>query len=494
MVYVMGYGLIEKFFYPDSVAVVGASRDPRKVGYQLLYNLITKYRGVVYPINPYVDEVLGIKAYRSVMDVPGGIDLAVVSVPAQSVPSALEECGLKGVKAAIIISAGFKELGTSEGVEGEKKVVEIARRFGMRVVGPNCMGVYVPKIGLNTTFLNPERMDFPGHGNIAFISQSGAFGIAVLDWAAMRGIGISKFISLGNKCDVNESDILNYLVEDGDTQVITLYIEGVEDGKEFVKTLKEVTPLKPVIILKAGRSEEGVRAIVSHTGSLAGSDAIYDAVFKQSGAIRALGMDELFDMALSLALQPPAKGMRVGILTVGGGSGVMATDAAVSLGLRVPKLSDRTVSKLRDVLLPIASPYNPVDVTGSARDEHLIESVEILMRSGEVDAIIWIPYFMAPGITSELVSSFIERVRKVNNELEIPIPIVGAATGGYYTQKLSTMVEREGIPMYPTVERAAKAAWTLCKYGEWLRKSRTYAEYVNRFLSPTRYLEKTGLS
>ncbi|MEM2376693.1 MAG: CoA-binding protein, partial [Sulfolobales archaeon] len=215
--------VIEKFFYPNSVAIVGASRDRGKVGYQLLYNLMSRYKGKVYPVNPYVDNVLGIKAYPSVRAVPETIDLAVISVPAPSVPSVLEDCGLRGVKSVIVISAGFKELGTSEGIEAEKKIVEIARKYGMRVIGPNCMGVYVPKVGLNTTFLNPERMDFPCHGNIAFISQSGAFGIAVLDWAAMRGIGISKFVSLGNKCDVDESDLLNYLVGDDDTQVITMY-------------------------------------------------------------------------------------------------------------------------------------------------------------------------------------------------------------------------------------------------------------------------------
>ncbi|MEM1749081.1 MAG: CoA-binding protein, partial [Sulfolobales archaeon] len=316
----MSSGTISKFFYPNSVAVVGASRDPSKVGYQLLYNLISKYKGRVYPINPHVSEVLGLKAYPRITSVPDDIDLAVISVPASTVPSVMEDCSLKGVKNVIVISAGFKELGTVEGIEGERKIVEIAKKFGMRVIGPNCMGVYVPKIGLNTTFLNPDRMDFPEHGNISFISQSGAFGIAVLDWAAMRGIGISKFVSLGNKCDVDESDMLDYLVGDEDTQVITMYIEGVEVGRRFIKSLKSTTPVKPVVILKAGRSEEGVRAIASHTGSLAGADIVYDAAFKQCGVLRAYGMDELFDMALSLSLQPPAQGMRVGILTVGGGS------------------------------------------------------------------------------------------------------------------------------------------------------------------------------
>jgi acetyl coenzyme A synthetase (ADP forming)-like protein len=476
------HGELDKFFNPKSVAVIGASRDPTKVGYLIVYNLLQRFKGKIYPVNPNIDNVLGLKTYPSVTAIPDDVDLAVISVPAPSAPAVIEECGFKGIKGVIIISAGFKELGTPEGIEREKKVVEIARKYGIRVVGPNCMGVYVPKSGVNTTFLNPERIDFPKHGNIAFISQSGAFGIAVLDWAAMRGMGISKFVSLGNKCDVDEADLLNYLVNDPDTQVITIYTEGVEDGKKFLKTLREVTPIKPVIILKAGRTEEGCRAIASHTGSLAGSDAVYDAVFKQTGVIRALGMEELFDIAIALSLQPPARGRRVGILTVGGGSGVMATDAVVNLGLEVPRLSDPIVSKLREILLPIASPYNPVDVTGSTRDEHFIDALEVLMKSGEVDIIICIPYFMAPGLSKEFTDKLLKRVEEVSKELDIQIPIVGAVTGGRYSMKMSTLLEEGGIPMYPSVERAAKVAWALYKYGEWLKKNNTFEDYVSKLI------------
>ncbi|HDI02429.1 MAG TPA: CoA-binding protein [Ignisphaera sp.] len=476
----MSKEIIELFFNPRSIAVIGASRDPTKVGYQIVYNLKMKYRGKIYPINPKADEILGLKAYPSVLKVEDDIDLCVVSVPAPIVPQVIDECGKKGVKAAIVISAGFKEVG-GEGIEREKKLIETAKKYGMRILGPNCVGVYVPKTGVNTTFLNPNRMGFPPHGYIAFISQSGAFGIAVLDWAAMRGIGISKFISVGNKADIDESDLLEYLVEDTDTRVITMYIEGIERGTQFMNIVKKTTTRKPVIALKSGRSEAGARAIASHTGSLAGADAVYDAAFKQTGIIRAYGMEDLFDMAIALSLQPPAKGRRVAILTVGGGSGVMATDAATDLGLEVPRLSDKTVEKLRKVLLPIASPYNPVDVTGSARDEHLIESIEILLKSGEIDAVIWIPYFMVPGISEEIVEKFIERAKKVNQELDVPIPIVGAATGGDYTWKLAKKAEEMGIPMYLSVERAAKAVWALYRYGEWLRKNGVFHEYIENF-------------
>ncbi len=474
---------LEAFFNPRSIAIIGASRSPRKVGYQILYNLLKcGYRGRIYPINPAADKILGLKVYPSILDVPDEVDLAVVAIPAPKVPQAVDEAGRKGVKAVIVISGGFKEIG-GEGAKLEEKLVETVRKYGMRLIGPNCIGIYVPKTGVSTMFITPDRMGLPGHGPIAFLSQSGAFGIAVLDWAAMRGMGISKFVSLGNKADVDEVELLYYLKDDPETHVITLYIEGIEAGRgrEFMKALREVTPRKPVVVLKAGRTEAGARAVSSHTGSLAGSDIVYDAAFKQSGAIRAYGMEELFDYAMALALQPPAAGPRVAILTAGGGSGVMATDAAIDLGLQVPRLSDRVVEKLRKVLLPFASPYNPVDVTGGASDEHMLEALEILMKSGEVDAIIWIPYFMLPGFTEEFPVNFVNLVREINRELDRPIPVVGAATGGEYTWKLAYVAEEKGIPMYLSVERAAKAVWALYQYGRWLKKHGTFDEYVEEW-------------
>ncbi len=479
-------GSISVFFNPSSIAVAGASRNPAKPGYQVLLNLKRCFRGRIYPVNPQADSVLGLKAYPSILEVPGDVDLAVIVVPAPSVPGVVRECGEKGVKGVIVISGGFKETG-GEGERLERMVVFIAKKYGMRLLGPNVVGVYVPGTGVNTTFLNPERQGFPGHGPIAFLSQSGAFGVAVLDWAAMRGVGISKFVSLGNKADVDEADLLEYLVEDDDTRVITMYVEGVEQGRRFMDALKKTTPRKPVVALKSGRTMEGSRAISSHTGSLAGSDEIYNAVFKQTGVIRAQGMEDLFDAAMALAFQPPPPGNRVAILTVGGGSGVMATDACVSLGLSVPRLSSETQEKLRRILPSIASPQNPVDVTGSARDEHLLDPLEILMRSGEVDIIIWIPYFMVPGISEELAVTFAERVREVNRELETPVPVLGAATGGTYTWKQAARAEEKGIPMYLSVERAAKAAWALYRYGEWLRRNGVFEEYVERFRKQVGY-------
>jgi acetyl coenzyme A synthetase (ADP forming)-like protein len=471
---------IDFFFNPKVVAVVGASRRPGKVGYELLRNLREYFKGRLYAVNPEAKEILGVPCYPSLSDVPDDVDVAVVVVPAEKVVDVAEEAGRKGVKGLIVISSGFKEVGP-EGAERERRLIEVVRKYGMRLIGPNCVGVYVPKSGMNTLFLSRERQGYPGHGFIAFASQSGAFGSAVLDWAAMRGIGISKFISYGNKADVDEVDVLKYLVEDVDTRVITLYIEGVERGREFLDTLREVTKYKPVVVLKSGRTEAGARAASSHTGSLAGSDAVYDAAFKQCGVIRAYSMEELFDFATALGMQPPAAGDRVAVLTVGGGSGVMATDALVDLGLKVPRLSDDTVAKLRRVLLPFASPYNPVDVTGSAVDEHLVEAIEIILKSGEVDAVMWLPYYMVPGITPELNRKFLSRVRKVFQEIGRIVPIVGVATGGSYTAIYAREAESMGIPMYISPERAAKAIKALVDYGRWLRRSGTFDYYIEKY-------------
>lgn len=476
---------IDFFFNPRVVAVVGASRRPGKVGYELLRNMKESFKGRLYAVNPEAREILGVPCYPRLSEVPDDIDVAVVVVPAERVVEVAEEAGRKGVRGLIVISGGFKEVGP-EGAEREGRLVEVIRKYGMRLIGPNCVGVYVPKTGMNTLFLSKERQGYPDHGFIAFASQSGAFGSAVLDWAAMRGIGISKFISYGNKADVDEVDVLEYLKNDEDTRVITLYIEGIERGREFFNALREVTRYKPVVVLKAGRTEAGARAASSHTGSLAGSDAVYDAAFKQCGVIRAYSMEELFDFATALGMQPPAAGDRVAVLTVGGGSGVMATDALVDLGLKVPRLSDDTVSKLRKVLLPFASPYNPVDVTGSAVDEHLVEAIDILLRSGEVDSVLWLPYYMVPGITPELNRKFLSRVRKVFQELNRVVPIVGVATGGSYTATYAREAESMGIPMYISPERAAKALKALVDYGRWLKRVGTFDYYIESTLRSAR--------
>ena len=470
---------IEVFFRPRGVAVIGAAREPGKVGHIVLRNLRESFPGPVYPVNPRAREILGLPAYPSILDVPDPVDLAVVAVPARIVPRVVEQAGRRGVRGIIVLSAGFREVG-GEGAVLEKKLVETVRRYGMRMVGPNCIGVYSPSTGVNATFFDPAKQGFPGPGPVAFISQSGALGAAVLDWAEAREAGVSRFVSLGNKADVDEADLLVYLRGDDETWSIAMYVEGVEDGQRFRRALEETTPVKPVVVLKAGRSEAGARAAASHTGSLAGSYRVYLAVFRQTGVVVADSPDEMYGLALGLALQPPMAGKRVAVVTVGGGSGVMASDWLSILGLEVPRLSEETQARLRRVLLPIASPRNPVDVTGGATDEHLVEATRIVVESGEVDAVMLIPYFNLAGITPQ----FPEKVARLVKELRsrgYTVPIVASVTGGRKAWGLALRLEREaGIPVYTSEAAAAKALQALYQYGEWLRKKGTLEEHMRR--------------
>jgi len=474
---------VDVFFHPRGVAVIGASREPGKVGYIVLRNLKESFPGPVYPVNPRAREILGLPAYPSVLDVPDPVDLAVVAVPARIVPRVVEQAGRRGVRGVVVLSAGFREVG-GEGVLLEKRLVEIVRRHGMRMVGPNCIGVYSPSTGVNATFFDPEKQGFPGPGPVAFISQSGALGAAVLDWAEAREVGVSRFVSLGNKADVDEADVLAYLRGDPETRSIAMYVEGVEDGARFRRALEETTVVKPVAVLKAGRSEAGARAAASHTGSLAGSYRIYEAVFRQTGVVPSGSPDEMYGLALALATQPPMRGRRVGIVTVGGGSGVIASDWLSDLGLEVPRLSEETQARLRRVLLPIASPRNPVDVTGSAGDEHILAATRILVESGEVDAVLLIPYFNLAGVSPQLPA----KMERLLNELHGKghrVPMVVAVNGGRRAWRIALEMEkRTGVPIYVSEAAAAKALWALYRYGRWLVKKGLYDEYLARLQQP----------
>ncbi|KSW10744.1 hypothetical protein CF15_08155 [Pyrodictium occultum] len=459
---------VDVFFHPRGVAVVGASRHPGKVGHTVLLNLKRWFRGPVYPVNPHAREILGLPAYPSLLEVPDPVDLAVVAVPAPLVPRVVDEAGRRGLRGVIVLSAGFREVGP-RGAALEERLVEAARRHGLRVLGPNCIGVYSPSTGVNATFFVPGRQGLPGPGPVAFVSQSGALGAAVLDWAEARGVGISRFASLGNKADVDEADLLSYLRGDPETRSIALYVEGVDDGPRFRGALEETTPVKPVVVLKAGRSGAGARAAASHTGSLAQSYELYAALFKQTGVVPASSTEELFDLAVALALQPPMRGDRVAVVTVGGGSGVVASDWLSSLGLEVPELSPETQARLRRVLLPLASTRNPVDVTGSATDEHLAEALHVVLESGEADGILLIPYFNVPGITGELPEKLAPVLRRAREE---GVPVVASVTGGARAWGLARRLEElAGVPVYPGEARAARALWGLRLYARWLEKT-----------------------
>jgi len=330
---------LKSLFEPRAVAVIGASSKKGKIGYEILRNMVDgQFGGAIYPVNPHEEVILGLNVYRSISDVPDAVDTCIITVPPEVVPQVLLECGRKKVKGAVIISAGFSEIGN---LELEKQVLESALKGGVRVIGPNCAGIINTEKRLYATI---ESRIAPG--SIAFITQSGALGGAVLAWAREQRMGFSKFVSYGNRSDVDEAELLEYLSEDRQTRVIAVYIEGLRDGRRFIQVAKRVSMAKPILAIKSGYSSEGSRATLSHTGAMAGSDKIYDGAFRQAGIIRAEDVDDLLDMAKALSCQPPSRGDRIGVVTNSGGPGVMMVDALARLGLKAPESSAESRDKL----------------------------------------------------------------------------------------------------------------------------------------------------
>ncbi|MEM3013138.1 MAG: CoA-binding protein, partial [Candidatus Bathyarchaeia archaeon] len=320
--------LLDAFFRPRSIAVVGASREPEKVGHRIVKNLVEYgFKGHIFPINPNADKILGLKCYKSILEVPEQVDLAVIVVPGKIVPTVAEECGKKGVKGLVVISAGFSETGR-EGTQLEKELLAICRKYNIRMQGPNCLGLINTQNRMNATFAAAQ----PSAGNIAFISQSGALGSTILNWALQNDVGFTSFISLGNEADLTAADFLEFLAEDEQTRAVGLYIEGVKDGSHFIEVAKKISMKKPVIVLKSGTTDVGVRAVSSHTGSLAGSDVAFSAAFRKAGIIRVDRLEELFELVLAFENQPLPKDKNVLIITNGGGPGILVADACEKMG------------------------------------------------------------------------------------------------------------------------------------------------------------------
>jgi acetyl coenzyme A synthetase (ADP forming)-like protein len=463
---------MKELFKPKNVVVIGASREPGKVGHAVLRNIIESgFKGEVYPVNPRADKVLGLNAYKSVLEVPGDIDLAVIVIPAQAVLDVMEECGRKGVKYAVVISAGFKEIG-GEGIEREGKLIEIARKYGVRVVGPNCLGIIDLHTPLNASFASiPETK-----GGIAFISQSGALLSAILDWAPKAGIGFSKIVSLGNKADLNEVDFLTYLGEDPETKVILLYLESIADGRRFIEVGSTVTRKKPVILLKGGITEAGAKAALSHTGSMAGGITALKAALRKAGIIQVSSVSELFDMAIAFNSQPIPAGSRVGIVTNAGGAGVVISDLLVSRGLKLAEPSRYTVDYLRSVLPPVASVYNPVDVIGDAKADRYGVAIEALLRDPNIDSLLVI---LTPQVVTEP-----EETAKVIVELSRRYPskpILAIFMGGGKVEKATRILIENNIPVYDMPERAVTAVLGLSNYREFRELLTKALEYVEVF-------------
>ncbi len=449
---------IEFIMNPRSIAVVGATNRPGSVGLAVFRNILSAgFQGVLYPVNPKAKSVWSVKAYPRLADIPDEVDLAVIIVPAEVVCSILEEAGKKQVKGTIVISAGFKEVG-GHGVDLENCEKEMVGKYDIRLVGPNCLAVINnnENVCMNASFATK----MPKAGNIAFISQSGALCTAVLDYAEGRDIGFSKFVSFGNKADINEVDLLHYLKDDPDTDVILMYLEDIAHGRAFLETAREITwqAHKPMLAIKSGRSAEGARAAASHTGSLAGSDNAYDALFHQSGILRVEGVDELFNRALAFAKQPIPKGNRIAIVTNAGGPGIMATDAAIRHNLRMATLSEETEQKLKQELPPTASIQNPVDVIGDATHERYEDAIRHVLMDENVDGAIVIltPQAMTDVLkTAEIVPHVMKGINK---------PVLCSFMGIVDVSRGVQYLEKHGIPNYAFPEAAVRSMASMAFY------------------------------
>ncbi len=454
---------IDAIISPQSIAVVGATNRPGSVGLAVFSNILNAgYKGILFPVHPKARSVCGVKAYPRMGDIPDEIDLAVIVVPAEAVPSVVDEAARKNVKGLVVISAGFKEV-KGHGLELEARLRELVQEHGLRLVGPNCLGVINTneQIRMNASFVRK----MPKPGNIAFISQSGALCAAVLDFAEGQGIGFSKFVSFGNKADVNETDLLRYLKDDPDTDVILMYLEDITDGREFIETAREITwgAKKPILAIKSGRTPDGARAAASHTGSLAGSDLAYDAIFLQTGIQRVEGTEELFHYALAFANQPIPKGNRIAIVTNAGGPGIMATDSAARHDLVLASFSESTREKLKEHLPPTASIQNPVDIIGDANHERYEAAIRDILVDDGVDGAIVIltPQAMTDIMkTAEIVPRVAENVDK---------PVLCSFMGVVDVSEGVRYLEEHGIPNYAFPEAAIRAMASMERFGNRLR-------------------------
>jgi len=489
---------MHRFFNPKSVAVVGASRKIMKAGHVIFKNFVdSKRRGILrgelYPVNPHEEFILAFKCYPSITEIIGEVDLVIIVVPAKVVPQIMREAAVKGVKAAVIISAGFGEIGNHE---LEEEVVTIAKEARMRVLGPNCLGVYDSHTGVDMLFLPETKVlttgdevvatprPMPGH--MAVVTQSGAFGASALDYLAGKQLGVSKFVSFGNKCDIDESEMLRYLLHDEKTRVILMYAESIEAGRDFMEVAREITKKKPIVALKVGKTGAGARAALSHTGAIAGSDSIYNAVFKQVGVVRAMDMEEFFDAGKALALQPPAAGNNIAVVTDAGGPAIMAVDECESKGINVKKFSKETAQKFeklkrRGTIPSFATNLNPLDLTGSATSEMFEHGVNIVLDDPEVYGVIVIGLHHVPALQED----FVDRIANLLKDYTKPVVAcdIGETEMALY---IRSRFEKFGIPAYPSPEDAARAMAALVSYGLYLKRSDSFKEYLESFQKRTK--------
>jgi acetyltransferase len=451
---------LSPIFSPQSVAVIGATETPNSVGRTMMENLVKGgFSGPIYPVNPKRPTVLGIKAYTSISACPTAPDLAVIITPPATVPGIVKDCGAKGVKGAIIITAGFKEIG-APGVELERQVLAAATQAGMRIVGPNCLGVMVPNGKLNATFAS--TMARPG--SVGFISQSGALCTAILDWSLKENVGFSAFVSLGSMLDVSWGDLIQHLGDDPDTKSIVIYMESIGDARAFLSAAREVALTKPIIVIKPGRTAAAAKAAASHTGSLTGSDEVLQAAFQRVGVLRVEAISELFDMAEVLAKQPRPKGPNLTIVTNAGGPGVLATDMLISSGAQLANLSPETMEAFNKILPPTWSHNNPVDIIGDAKPELYAKSLEIAAKDPNTDGMLVIltPQAMTdPTATAECLKSYAHTAGK---------PVIASWMGADMVAKGEDILNAAQIPTFKYPDRAAKSFYYMWRYSENLRQ------------------------
>ena len=449
---------LARLFAPETVAVVGATDREGSIGRTILTNLVEGFRGAVVPVNPDREEVLGIEAVGDVADVPDA-DLAVIAIPADPALEVVRTCGEVGIRNVVLISAGFGEMGEA-GTARERELASIAAEYDLNVVGPNCLGVISTSSGLNATF-GPE---FSLQGPMSFVSQSGAFVTAVLDWAKDQGIGFEHVVSLGNKTVLDETDFVREWGDDPGTGVILGYLESIEDGRAFLETAREVTDETPVVLVKAGRTEAGAQAAASHTGAIAGSDRAYDAAFEQGGVLRAESPQELFDYAQVLAGQPLPDGDSVAVVTNAGGPGVMSTDALGASRLSVASFADETIDRLREILPEAANFYNPVDVIGDADLDRFRKAMDVVFADENVDAAI-VCSAPAPIVDYDALAAVVGDLHEKHD-----VPVVTCLMGGDRTRSAAAVLGEYGIPNYFDPARAVDSLSALVEYREISRR------------------------
>jgi len=463
--------MLESLFSPKTVAVIGASRTPGKVGHEVVKNLLEGgFEGEIVPVNPGAADILGLKCHNDLKSYGGQIDLSVIAIPNNLVKTAVEQSVQAGAKAVVVITAGFKEIG-AEGAKQEQELVRFCKAREVRLLGPNCLGLINTHAKMNASFA-PKM---PKAGSISVLSQSGALATAILDWFAARHLGMGKMVSIGNKADLDENDFLRAFAADEQTKVIVGYLESIGDGDEFVRVAEAASGVKPVMILKAGTTQAGTKAASSHTGSLAGADMAYGAAFKRSGVIRAEGFEELFDYATAFAMQPLPKGDRIAIITNAGGPGIMAADAVENQGMKVAVLTESVATALKKKLPAAASVGNPIDVLGDAEPDRYVEAINAAQDDENVDAIVVI-------LTPQAMTQPAETARSIAKSLRGEKPVLACFMGGEDVMPGRDELVAHNLPDYPAPERAVAALKAMCDYAAWRhRPPRIVTRYpVNR--------------